>query len=52
MSFILLFVVITQLKCNNECLCSTIDCPAMLLFASSVLICTFRLDECSKDAID
>ena len=58
MSFILLFVLIAQLNVKgyanytNECLCSTIDCPAMLLFVSLALIYTFRLHECSKDAID
>ena len=55
MSFILLFVLIAQLNVSgyanytNECLCSTIDCPAILLLP---LIYTFRLHECSKDAID
>ena len=42
MSFILLFVLIAQLNvrgyanCTNECLCSMIDCPAV--------VCQFGFD--------
>ena len=54
--FTLLFVLNARMNfrdygnCANESPCSTIDCPQMLWFVSSLTIdVTFRVHECPKE---